>query len=402
MSDMSDAVDHDSKKRPTPAKSLLIVAAADAPLSPAQVEFNRLMKRLNNARAKHAKQQAELDQSLATCIEVLMPMVEELARLNCEIALITWQAMENTKFSAKRRDALVDLIGCKVSDLLEDPTGLSAEKIERLEWVLDQLSPSDQDRKPTEAEELELMMMRAMLEQAAQMAGVDLDLSDLDMAGDPAEVERILKERMGPVFEAVEGKNHIPFGQRLDSSGKPRKPTKAQIEKERKRLEQEEVKNRDIKSLYKQLAKVLHPDLETDPVLKVHKEEWMKRLTAAYQNGDLHDMLLLEMEWLGEESSNLIAAGEEKLRIYCQVLKEQVAQMKDQTEGLFYEPRYETVRRFKDPIFSLGGSIEMANHDLLSQLKYHRGMLEDLVADDAESQKMIQHWADNHMMIRRR
>jgi hypothetical protein len=326
MSDMSDAVDHDSKKRPTPAKSLLIVAAADAPLSPAQVEFNRLMKRLNNARAKHAKQQAELDQSLATCIEVLMPMVEEL----------------------------------------------------------------------------ELMMMRAMLEQAAQMAGVDLDLSDLDMAGDPAEVERILKERMGPVFEAVEGKNHIPFGQRLDSSGKPRKPTKAQIEKERKRLEQEEAKNRDIKSLYKQLAKVLHPDLETDPVLKVHKEEWMKRLTAAYQKADLHDMLLLEMEWLGEESSNLIAAGEEKLRIYCQVLKEQVAQMKDQTEGLFYEPRYETVRRFKDPIFSLGGSIEMANHDLLSQLKYHRGMLEDLVADDAESQKMIQHWADNHMMIRRR
>lgn len=79
--------------------------------------------------------------------------------------------------------------------------------------------------------------------------------------------------------------------------------TKAALERERLRQETEEAKARDFKSLYKQLAKVLRPDLETDPVLKAHKEVSMKRSTTARANGDLRDMLAIEMEWLGEKSA---------------------------------------------------------------------------------------------------
>ncbi len=57
------------------------------------------------------------------------------------------------------------------------------------------------------------------------------------------------------------------------------------------------MKKRNLKSLYKQLAKVLHPDLETDPESKLQKEEWMKRLTSAHALGDLRELLSIEFEW---------------------------------------------------------------------------------------------------------
>ena len=49
----------------------------------------------------------------------------------------------------------------------------------------------------------------------------------------------------------------------------------------RVRLWNSEAKNRDLKSLFKQLAKAFHPDLEPDPLHKQHKQIWMQRLNTA-------------------------------------------------------------------------------------------------------------------------
>lgn len=398
---MSDEVDPDPKIRPAAAKSLLIVAAADAPLSPVQVEFNRLMSRLESGRARHEKAQSGLDRSLKITIEMLMPLVEQLNRLNCDIALTSWQALENLKLSEQRRYWFKDLIRAKITLLLEEPLGLSGDEVDRLEWVLEQLGPGEEEP-PNEMEEMQFNLMRAMMEQTARASGVDLDLSDLDLAGKPAEFERIVGERLRAATEAAGGDPWRSENPTLNKSGRPRKQTQAQKEKERKRLEQEELKNRNIKVLYKQLAKVLHPDLETDPRLKLHKEEWMKRLTSAYKNGDLRDMLLLEMEWLGEESANLVAAGEEKLRVYCQVLKEQIAELRQQTAQLIREPQYGPLRRFIDPFTGKPENSAQAKRELQSQVMEYRRMYKTLAAGDAESRKMIQEWADHHAMIRGR
>jgi hypothetical protein len=94
---------------------------------------------------------------------------------------------------------------------------------------------------------------------------------------------------------------------------------------------------------------VLHPDLETDAEMKSHKEAWMKRLTAAHSNGDLREMLAIEMEWLGEEAGNLAQATDEKLRVYAMVLKEQIADLKQQTQMLSHESEYIPLRRFMSP-----------------------------------------------------
>ena len=160
--------------------------------------------------------------------------------------------------------------------------------------------------------------------------------------------------------------------------------------------EQEDAKKQDFKSLYKQLAKVLHPDLETDPQLKQHKEIWMKRLTGAYAAGDLRELLQIEMEWLGEEATNLATASDRKLMVYCGVLKQQIADLKLQTDWLLNEPQYGPLRRFLHPFYSDMPKPTVIRSELRSSLRQHLGFIKDLEGGGLVRRKLLERWADEH------
>ena len=369
-------------------EGLSIRPGKDAPLSRTQVEFNRLMKSLESTKARHAREQERLDDALAVSIRELMPLVEDINRVNRDLVFKGRKVLQTLKLSANRRLWFGDLLSGKAAELLADPVGLSTEEIAGLEAVVEELGPSEDDQRMTEDESEEFNFVRKMMEQAAREAGLDLDLSDLDPNGDPEEFERIANERLR---DAYENRADSP------SAAKPqRKPTKAQAEKERKRLEQEDAKNRDLKSHFKQLAKAFHPDLEPDPLLKEHKKIWMQRLNSAYAANDLREMLQLEMEWLGEEATNLATAGDQKLQVYCMVLKEQIADLKEQTHHLPDEPQYGPLQRFRNPYYGTLASPVTIRRALREELLRHREMLETLAANDANSRRMIYEWADEH------
>ncbi len=368
---------------------LIFKSGGAATLSPAQVEFNKLMKRLENARARHDQEQARLDRILATCIRELMPLVDDLHRLDFELVIHGHAALQTMKLTARRREWFGDLMSGKAGDLLADSSGLTDAQLESLGKIARELGPSRSEQASKEAEADEFDFLRSMLEKAARKAGVDLDLGDLDIHGDPAEFERQLHERMAAAAGSLE---------QNPSSGKTRKrkPSKAQLERERKQREIDEAKQRDLKSLYKQLAKALHPDLETDPTLKSHKEDWMKRLTTAYAAADLRELLRIEMEWLGEESSNLATAGDEKLKIYSMILKEQIAEIKIQTERLVDQPQYFPLRRFTDDFTGYMPEPVVIKLGLRDEVERHQSMLQLLKQGDGETRKMINEWADSH------
>ena len=387
--------DAEFPRRALSKEGVTIRPAGAAPLSPAQVEFNRLMKSLENARSKHTREQSRLDKALEVSIQELMPLVADVNRVERDMVFAGRQILLTMKLTPKRRRWFGDLISGKASSLLADPVGLNAKEIATLESVVEELGPSKAERQMKEDKVEDFGFLRAMMEQVARNAGVDLDLSDIDLKGDPEEVARLLEERMSGIDGAMGGANRA-------RAPRPRKPTKAQLEKERAHTEREEAKKRDFKSLFKQLAKALHPDLETDPVMKEHKDAWMKRLNTAYQNGDLRDMLQLEMEWLGEEATNLATAGEEKLRVYCMVLKEQLADLKRQTDLLPAEPQYGPLSRFIDPFTGFMENPRWIRKQLTERLCQYREMLEILEKDTHERREMIHQWADTNARNARR
>jgi hypothetical protein len=364
--------------------SLIITQAIGNVLSPAQVEFNRLMKRLENARAKHISEEAKLNAMLVVSSKELMPLIEELHCITRDMIFRSSEGLQIFRFSKKREKQLKVFIAIKARDLLEDPVGLTEDDLAALDAIALELDPppSEEELKKRNAEEFQ--ELRDILEATAARAGVELDLSGIDINADPEDFEREMEERFRA---ALNGTN--------DTSRKfppVRKQTKAQLEKARKLKEQEDAKKRDIRTLYKQLAKALHPDLETDPGMKLHKEEWMKRLTSAYATDDLRELLRIEMEWLGEEASNLAAAGEEKLKVYCAVLKEQIADQKEKTELLPSEPIYSPLRRFIHPFTGTMERPEFIKRDLYHEILNCRKMLNKLASE--EGRKLMENWVE--------
>jgi hypothetical protein len=376
-------------------ENLLITPSTGAALSKAQIDFNKLMQRLENARIKYQKKEARLDQNLTIVIRDLYPLLEEFNRVSRDIALTARQALDTNKLTAKRRRWFADLISEKASDLLGDPVGLSDEDITTLEKIIEELGISEDTKQLNEEDAESFAILREMVERRAKIAGVDIDLSDLDVNSSPADLERILYQRFSEAMDAAKEKDPVTPGK----SG--RKPTKAQLEKERKQQEREEAKNRDFKSLYKQLAKALHPDLETDPDMKLHKETWMKRLTTAYKNGDLRDMLQIEMEWLGEEATNLASASDDKLRVYSSVLKEQIEELKFKTDVLVDLPQYRPILRFLDPYSGEMYPPAEIKINYKHNIAKFKKMLAILAAGDAEARNLIHQWADSHGSGRR-
>ena len=105
----------------------------------------------------------------------------------------------------------------------------------------------------------------------------------------------------------------------------------------------EELRKRSIANIYKQLARVLHPDFERDRERQKEKVQLMQELTEAYRQNDLHTLLRLEMQWIENESGNIERLTEEKLGVYNEVLAGQVEGLEKRLWELVYHPRYRPI-----------------------------------------------------------
>lgn len=131
--------------------------------------------------------------------------------------------------------------------------------------------------------------------------------------------------------------------------------------------------------------------------MKAHKEEWMKRLTTAQARGDLRDMLAIEMEWLGEEAGNLSKATDEKLRVYAMVLKEQLADLKTQTQMMIREPQYDPILRFVDRSGQLFPGL--VKSELSEEIGFFEQSIKDLRTGGTKARLLINRIADDYGRI---
>jgi hypothetical protein len=187
--------------------------------------------------------------------------------------------------------------------------------------------------------------------------GVRFDLSGLrsDMSHD---------EVMAHIAELLDNHPENP---------RNRKKTKRELDKEAKAKLAEEARAKNINSVYRQLARLFHPDLEQDPERKCQKERLMKELTAAHEAGDLHTILRLELRWLQNNEGDISKLSDEKLEAYTVALIEQSEDIQDEIYALTQKPRFAPLR-LGPPDTRRGYSV------LLSELK--------------EEGHQVQAWAD--------
>jgi hypothetical protein len=105
----------------------------------------------------------------------------------------------------------------------------------------------------------------------------------------------------------------------------------------------EEFRRQSVAKIYKQLARVLHPDLERDSARQKQKVELMQELTVAFRQNDLHTLLRLEMEWIENEGGDIEHLTNEKLAVYNQVLAGQVEGLDRRLQDMPLHQRYRPV-----------------------------------------------------------
>lgn len=128
---------------------------------------------------------------------------------------------------------------------------------------------------------------------------------------------------------------------------KPKKQkSKKTLDKEEREKQKQILKQKSIRNIYLSLAKILHPDTELDQTIKVKKEEYMKRVTIAYNNKNLPELLELEMEWIHGNENKLSETSDGVLVLYNEMLKEQATNLEEEMFFVFQNPAYSNVVQY--------------------------------------------------------
>ncbi|HEX8428340.1 J domain-containing protein [Hymenobacter sp.] len=126
----------------------------------------------------------------------------------------------------------------------------------------------------------------------------------------------------------------LPPHEQAAAHARTRRKTKAQKAQEvaakTAREEQQRLLS-NTKTLYRQLARTHHPDLERDPTIQAHKTALMQRITEAYEANDLYTLLQLL-----SESGPSTGADDDVLTRYTQALHQQQFELKQQLNKLKY------------------------------------------------------------------
>ncbi|HEY6999398.1 MAG TPA: hypothetical protein VH851_15785 [Candidatus Binatia bacterium] len=336
MSQQISLFNDDALRVEAKSDELTLTAARGRPLSKAQQTFNRLIKRIEALRSKIESETRRFDNLLAYYGKHLYPRLQHQTELRKALARTLATFLDNKRLKGKKtRSTLCDLIADQLDAIVAEDDCLSDDDLRALFQRV-----TGEDFEDVTREEFE--EARQEMESTFNEFGIDIDLSDMKpgmsdeaLAAKAAEMNTRLQEEID---------------KQQQSFTPPRRPkTARQLEREKREKLAEELRKKTLATVYKQLARVLHPDLELDPERRRQKERLMQELTVAYSNNDMHTLLRLEMEWIEREEGEIERLTEEKLAVYNQTLKEQVQGLEQELRELPCDPRYQPIVVFEGP-----------------------------------------------------
>ncbi len=324
-------------------------------LSPEEKMFRKLKSRVEKLKEEREKQVQLFDECLSFYHLHLHPQERvffEALKEHIEILYSYYAQTDEKAFSRIHRMTLKELILVRIGQMME---------IMDFVDVPDQIKQIFKELKGVDCEDKALCQLKEIKEDFEGMLkknGVDVDLSGIDLRD---RQEEVISKLLEAVKSGFSGK---------DESIKEKRRTKRELEKQRKREEFQEMRKKNTATIYKQLAKALHPDLEQDSQQKAQKEEMMKRLTTAYQDNDLHALLAIEWEWMNASGSDkAYEESSQQLQAYNALLKEQIKILEEEIGMIVLSPRYFKIQRFFDGCFEGMLSMTIAAHMLKGDIQ---------------------------------
>jgi hypothetical protein len=282
----------------------------------------------------------------------VVPEINILGKIKIEMAHLLHEKRKNIKLSKADKTRLDNFI----FDLLDDAfhVVVPTEKDKKLFATYNDLSYEDEiNRQQVNRSEMFADMLYRQTGIKIDPAMLNENHPDFEKA--QADLDAQLKE----MEERNESKRKTK-----------RKKSKQAIDKEAKEKQKEELKQKSIRSIYLSLAKMLHPDTETDHNIRIEKEEYMKQVTAAYNDKNLSELLTLEMQWVHKHENQLVNTPEETLKLYNELLKEQIENLKEELFFVTQNPAYNAVAHLS--MRPLNMAVKMVNDEKKEYMATHK------------------------------
>jgi hypothetical protein len=342
-------------------------------LSKGQKAFNTLIKQIEKRRARLSAWEAAMPAFHRKYVSDFAPLEQTSTDLRTKLVHRLDQAYAQKGLTKSERRTIAELI----SDLAGELVAQSDDP--ELKSIYNRYSESDFDSEAA----AELDDMKSALE---AMLGVELG-DDIDMSS-PEDV----LQRAHAQMEQLQAQDALE-NQAREARRAKRKKTPRQLAAEaREQVEQAEL-SLSIREVYRKLASALHPDRETDPQERERKTTLMQRANQAYSKNSLLQLLELQLELEHIDQSAINNIGEDRLKHYNKILKEQVGELDHEilhvengfkhSYGIppFIEVSPGTImRNLAADIFSLQESLHALEHDLLvfDDVKQLKGWLKSV------------------------
>ena len=295
-------------------------------LDPLQQKFKQLQKQLETVQKKYKDTEILMDSHLTFHVNHIQPLERQACDLlRAQIKNIYKHAENKKMFGKQARRSIFSILSNLFQDLNSKSDTLSLD--EELSIIFKEVEGISYNDILSEHKE----EIQSIVEELFTSKGINIDLTDFDYGGSQEEI----LERL---FRTMQDQNSF--------SDEEKPKSKKELEKEERAMQLENLQKKGINSLYKQLAKAFHPDLEIDPTQKAEKAVLMKQLTLAYEENDLQTLLLLEIQWLKKSNAEQIAPNPDQLNHYNKILQEQIEAVRKNTANIFMEPKYFTLQKY--------------------------------------------------------
>lgn len=291
-----------------PASGLVITTAT--PLGTDQKTFNTLIKKLDTLRTRHAEWIEATVQFRQRYVSELQPLQDKETRLYAELAHSLHRAYGQKGVTKAERRKLSIMI-TQLTEIV-----LSRTEDDEIKALYNFHNQSDFD-----AEEAENQAhLKSVLE---SLFGVELG-DDVDLNSPEAVMEEMQRH-----FEAEQPGLQNAKAE-ADAKAKPRKKSAKQLAKEARVEAEEKQLSQSIRDVYRKLASALHPDREPDPAERERKTTLMQRANEAYENGNLLQLLELQLQLEQIDPAHLASLDGVKLKHYIKILRGQIRDLESE------------------------------------------------------------------------
>jgi hypothetical protein len=274
-------------------------------LSKGQKTFNSLIQQIEKRRMRLRAWESATATFHQRYVNDFLPLEQSSADLQIQMVHCLDRAYEHKGLTKAERRKLAAVITNLAGDLAGEDDSLKA--------IYNKYSTTDYDSETA----AEIDGMKSMLE---AVLGVELG-DDVDMSS-PED----LLQRAQAHIEQQQAEATTEAAAREARRAKRKKSPK-QLAAEARAQEEQAQLSLSIREVYRKLASALHPDRETDPQERERKTKLMQRVNEAYNKNNLLQLLELQLELEHIDQHSINGIGEDRLKHYNKILKEQVREL---------------------------------------------------------------------------